>query len=62
MADIASAALSNALGSKQQLSIQALKKTLESERAVIPLIQQAAESGEQALRASGRGSAVNLLV
>lgn len=62
MADIASAALSNALGSKQQLSIQALKKTLESERAIIPLIEQAAQSGEQALRSSGRGSSVNLLV
>jgi len=62
MADVASAALSNALGSKQQLSIQALKKTLESERAVVPLIEQARQSGEQALRASGRGSNVNLLV
>jgi len=50
---------SNILQSRQQISIAAVRQSVEAERAIVQLIAQT--TGTQPLNSSGRGSNVNIL-
>lgn len=59
MSDIAiGAVVSNAAQTQSKLSIQMLKRRLDDQKAVVGLVEQAVNSGNQ-LNASGRGQIVN---
>ena len=60
-ASAAAVTAANTLNTKSQLGIAATKAALDSQKQVTKLVDQAIQSGEQALNSSGRGQIVNIL-
>ena len=60
-ASAAAVTSANTLNTKAQLGIAATKAALDSQKQVTKLVDQAIQSGEQALNSSGRGQVVNIL-
>lgn len=60
MSEIALATAASTVTARKEVSLAALKQTLESQQAIVRMLQEVT-SGSQPLNASGRGSSVNLL-